>query len=214
MRRLLLTSLLVIPLSCDAILGVDDHELANDAGALATTALGGSSRIITGGAPQQNGGTGGITAVGTTVATGGAVSTGGLPPATGGALNTGGSPATGGASNTGGSAGGSSGLSPIQQACNDSCAVITGPKLKCKLKSCPDQCAAIYSDPGVTSVLGCQDAYLSALQCGALQPMTDWTCDLGLALPTAATGCSSIISTLTTLVGCTHALAANRSQMP
>jgi|GEM_PF-3676172 len=166
-----------------------------------------------GGSPAGGAGMGGtpLSLGGLSATTGNVASTGGSNVATGGTVAQGATSAAGGALATGGTPpnAGASGVSAIQQACSEVCAIIEGdPKLaSCKFKSCTDRCTVAYDDPAVSSVAGCSEAYLLVLECGTLQPST-WTCDLGIPLPTAAPTCLSLVTALGAIPGCAETLDA------
>ncbi len=146
------------------------------------------------------------------------MSAGGERAVTGGVSNRGGDGYSSGgiAAAAGGSmASGGRGTSAVQQTCDDACAAMAGASIaKCKLKACSEECTAVYDDSGVASVPGCQDAFLLALTCGALQPSSSWTCDLGWPLPTAALDCAAVTTALAALPGCTDALVSAANSKP
>ena len=178
-----------------------------------TTATGGSSPTAGSSATGGSKAVGGSQSTGGTVHSGGASATGGSANTTGGSsVAVGGAPATGGTSSAGGSSasGGAGGASAIQTTCDSVCTIITGASAlsACQLLNCPTKCVAVYNDPGVAGVAGCQAALLTVLQCGAGQPVSEWSCYDGFPVPLQASTCVSDILTLGGNTACTNALSA------
>ncbi len=165
-----------------------------------SNATGGSNAVV---GSQLTGGT---------AHSGGASATGGNATTGGSSVVVGGASATGGTSSAGGSSasGGAGGASAIQTTCDSVCTIITGASAlsACQLLNCPTKCVAVYNDPGVAGVAGCQAALLTVLQCGAGQPVSEWSCYDGFPVPLQASTCVSDILTLGGNTACTTALSA------
>ena len=223
------TYLATIILGSAVMLGFAACGGSSDVGAAGNTggaaSIGGSSNagsVSTGGSRATAGSsaTGGAKAVGGSsgaagAATGGIRNTGGMTTtggakATGGMISIGGTSSAGGTSNAGGNSatGGASGASPITVACGSVCGIITDTASLsgCQLITCPTKCVAIYYDNGLASIAGCQDAFLTVLQCGAGQPASAWSCSNGFPVPIST--CFTDILTLNNIAGCTNALSA------
>ncbi len=208
---------------------------AGGSGTGGTSATGGG--VSASGSPA----TGGLAAAGGSKATAGASATGGSKAigggssaagaATGGIRNTGGMAVAGGATATGGTAaagglsstGGSSGVSVIEQTCDNVAALLgtLSPPLSCTSQYDVTSCVSTYTELANADAT-CGSAYLDLLECGENQPASSWTCyslsfgtiNINLPVPPSATATdacytqfNSLFSKITGTAACLSAVS-------